>query len=102
MSTGACRASPQFLLDPTVKQKQALDRLVAEQRRLYNAALEERRGAWRWERRSVTRYEQYRTLTGLTAQEPALHRSADVNAAVNILRAGQAQRLEREANREVA
>ena len=62
-----CRAF-QFVLDPTVKQRQALDRLLVEQRRLYNAALEERRGAWRWERRSVTRFEQYRTLTGLAAQ----------------------------------
>ena len=31
---------------------------------LYNAALEERRGAWRWERRRVTKFEQYRELTG--------------------------------------
>ena len=60
------------MLDPTVKQRQSLDRLLVEQCRLYNAALEERRGAWRWERRSVTRYEQYRTLTGLADQEPAL------------------------------
>lgn len=60
------------MLDPTVKQRQALDRLLAEQCRLYNAALEERRGAWRWERRSVTRYEQYRGLTGLAEQEPEL------------------------------
>jgi putative transposase len=49
-----------------------LHRLLVEQCRLYNAALEERRGAWRLERRSVTRFDQYRTLTGLAAQEPAL------------------------------
>lgn len=60
------------MLDPTVKQRQALDRLLVEQCRLYNAALEERRGAWRLERRSVTRFEQYKTLTGLGEQEPAL------------------------------
>ncbi|MBV8305360.1 MAG: transposase, partial [Acidimicrobiia bacterium] len=35
-----------------------------------NAALEERRGAWTWERRSVSRYEQFRTLTGLRVVRP--------------------------------
>ena len=60
------------MLEPTVKQRQALHRLLSEQCRLYNAALEERRGAWRWERRSVSRYDQYKTLTGLAAQEPDL------------------------------
>lgn len=60
------------MLDPTVKQGQALNLLLIEQCRLYNAALEERRGAWQWERRSVTRFEQYRSLTGLADQEPTL------------------------------
>ena len=41
-----------------------MERLLGSQRELYNAALEERRGAWRWERRSVTRYEQHGHLTG--------------------------------------
>lgn len=36
-----------YLLKPTVKQSQSLERLLAAQRELYNAALEERRGAWR-------------------------------------------------------
>jgi putative transposase len=53
-----------LLLQPTVRQSRELDRLLTSQRSLYNAALEERRGAWRWERRAVTRYEQYRSLTG--------------------------------------
>jgi putative transposase len=66
-----CRAF-QFQLLPTVKQSRALTSLLAEQCRLYNAALEERRGAWRLERRSVSRFEQYRTLTGMADQEPAL------------------------------
>ena len=39
VSTGGCRAF-QFMLDPTVKQRQALDRLLVEQCRLYNAALQ--------------------------------------------------------------
>ena len=37
---------------------------------LYNAALEERRGAWRWERRSVSYVDQCRTLTSLRAVRP--------------------------------
>ena len=53
-----------FLLQPTIRQRTALERLLDGQRDLYNAALEERRGAWRWERRSVSRYEQFKELTG--------------------------------------
>jgi putative transposase len=53
-----------FLLQPTTRQRAALERLLDGQRELYNAALEERRGAWRWERRSVSRYEQFKELTG--------------------------------------
>ena len=53
-----------FLLQPTTSQREALERLLDVQRELYNAALEERRGAWRWERRSVSRYEQFKELTG--------------------------------------
>jgi putative transposase len=37
---------------------------------LYNAALEERRGAWRWEQRSVTYVEQCRTLSTLREVRP--------------------------------
>jgi len=53
-----------FLLQPTAGQRSALTRLLDAQRELYNAALEERRGAWLWERRRVTRFEQFRGLTG--------------------------------------
>lgn len=38
--------------------------LLRCQRELYNAVLEQRRGVWRWERRAVTKYEQYRELSG--------------------------------------
>ncbi|HVT78244.1 MAG TPA: transposase [Acidimicrobiales bacterium] len=62
----------QYALRPTVKQQRLLSSLLEEQRKLYNAALEERRGVWRWERRTVTRFEQNRTLTGLAQQEPVL------------------------------
>lgn len=54
----------QGLLQPTARQERRLYELLEAQRELYNAALEERRGAWRWERRSVTRFEQFGELTG--------------------------------------
>jgi len=37
---------------------------LGAQRELYNAALEERIGAWRYEHRSVSRFEQFKALTG--------------------------------------
>jgi len=49
---------------PTTNQVRGLDELLMWQRRLYNAALEERRGAWKLERRSVTKFDQYKQLTG--------------------------------------
>jgi len=58
------------LLSPTVRQRAALETLLALQCELYNAALEERRGAWRWERRSVSYVDQCRTLTGLRKSRP--------------------------------
>jgi len=64
-----CRAY-RFLLQPTTKQKARLDHLLAGQRELYNAALEERRGAWRWEGRTITKYEQFGTLAGLRDVRP--------------------------------
>jgi putative transposase len=60
------------LLQPTVRQAGLLERLLAAQRELYNAALEERRGAWSWERRRVTKYAQYRQLTELRELRPEL------------------------------
>lgn len=66
-----CRAH-QCVLAPTVKQTHALVQLLAIQGELYNAALEERRGVWKWEKRSVTRFEQYRSLSGMSEQQPAL------------------------------
>jgi putative transposase len=54
----------QGLLQPTKGQVQRLVEMLDAHRQLYNAALEERRGAWRLEHRSVTRFEQYSALTG--------------------------------------
>ena len=63
-----------YRLYPTARQRAALEDLFEIQRQLYNAALEERRGAWRWERRAVTRYDQYNGLTGAEEWCPELAR----------------------------
>jgi putative transposase len=63
-----------YRLHPTPRQRGALEELLEVQRQLYNAALEERRGAWRWERRAVTRYDQYNGLTGAGDWCPELAR----------------------------
>jgi putative transposase len=47
-----------------------LEQLLRIQCELYNAALEERRGAWKWERRSVSYFDQTRTLTTLREIRP--------------------------------
>jgi putative transposase len=61
-----------FLLQPTSRQRSGLERLCLGQSELYNAALEERRGAWAWERRSVSYVDQCRTLTETRAVRPDL------------------------------
>jgi putative transposase len=66
-----CR-SFRFLLSPTSRQRVALAGLLEIQRDIYNAALEERRGAWRWERRSVTYPDQCQALTALRAADPTV------------------------------
>jgi putative transposase len=53
-----------------VHQTQALLRQLGYQHELYNAALEERVGVWKWERRSVNYVDQCRTLTGLGDLRP--------------------------------
>ncbi len=59
-----------YRLHPTVKQTNVLAEQLNYQRELYNAALEERIGAWTWERRSVSYFDQCRTLTGLKEVRP--------------------------------
>jgi putative transposase len=54
----------QAVLQPTRRQRVALEDLLRVQRELYNAALEERIGAWKIEQRSVSKFEQYKHLTG--------------------------------------
>jgi len=64
-----CR-SYRYLLQPTIPQRMRLEQLLCNQCELYNAALEERRGAWKWERRSVSYFDQTRTLTTLREIRP--------------------------------
>jgi putative transposase len=66
---GRCRTY-RYKLSPTSRQRAALVRLLAIQCELYNAALEERRGVWRWERRSISFFDQCRTLTKLKEVRP--------------------------------
>lgn len=61
-----------YRLLPTAKQSARLEALLASQCRLYNAALEERKGAWRLEHRSVTLYEQINELTEAAQWAPEL------------------------------
>jgi len=71
MTMGRCR-SYRYLLQPTVPQRTRFEALLRNQCELYNAALEERRGAWTWERRSVSYIDQSRTLTTLRAARPEI------------------------------
>jgi putative transposase len=66
-----CR-SFKYLLSPTVRQRVGLVGLLSLQCELYNAALEERRGAWRWEHRSVSYVDQCRTLASLRGVRPEI------------------------------
>jgi putative transposase len=61
-----------YLLQPTSRQRSGLTRLCLGQCELYNAALEERRGAWAWEHRSVSYVDQCRTLTETREVRPEL------------------------------
>jgi putative transposase len=78
-----------YLLQPTTGQGAALERLLRHQCELYNAALDERRGAWKWERRSVNYIDQCRTLTELRPLRPEI-----LENGVTVCR-GTLQRLDR-------
>jgi putative transposase len=62
------------LLQPTAGQRRALTELLALQCEAYNAALEERRGAWRWEHQAVTRFEQFGQVKELHEVRPDVTR----------------------------
>lgn len=64
------RRSYKFLLRPTSRQAAALSECLEDTRQLYNAALEERREAWRMGRRRVTFYSQDAQLKEIRAADP--------------------------------
>jgi len=71
MASGASRSRTfRYRLHPTKLQTRSLLHQLDLQRELYNAALEERIGAWSWEHRSVTYYDQCLTVTGLKELRP--------------------------------
>lgn len=59
-----------YLLRPTAGQHARLAEMLEMQRQLYNAALEERIGAWRASRISITRFDQTKSLTTIRAEDP--------------------------------
>jgi len=78
-----------FRLHPTKLQTRALQRQLELQRELYNAALEERIGAWKVEVRTVSYFDQCRTLSGLKDVRPDV-----VNSGITLCR-GTLKRLDR-------
>jgi putative transposase len=64
------RRAYKFRLRPTKRQEAGLAECLEDTRQLYNAALEERREAWRMGRRKVTFYSQDAQLTEIRADDP--------------------------------
>ena len=64
------RRSYKFLLRPTAHQRAALESCLKDTRQLYNAALEERREAWRMRKVSVGYYDQTAQLKDIRATDP--------------------------------
>ena len=64
------RRSYKFLLRPTKRQQAALAECLEDTRQLYNAALEERREAWRMGHSKVTFYSQDAQLKEIRADDP--------------------------------
>jgi putative transposase len=64
------RRAYKFLLRPTKRQEAALSACLEDTRQLYNAALEERREAWRMGRHMVTFYSQDAQLKEIRADDP--------------------------------
>jgi putative transposase len=64
------RRSYKFLLRPTRNQVESLEACLEDTRQLYNAALEERREAWRMRKESVNFYSQHAQLKEIRAADP--------------------------------
>lgn len=68
--TETCRKAYKYKLDPTPEQQAKLDWTLWRCRELYNAALEERREAWRMRQVSIGYYEQKRDLPAIKDLRP--------------------------------
>jgi putative transposase len=73
------RRSCKFRLRPTRQQEAALNDCLEDTRQLYNAALEERREAWRMGGRKVTFYSQDVQLKEIRAHDPARYKRWSFN-----------------------
>jgi putative transposase len=82
----AVRCSYKFLLRPTRKQEAALGACLEDTRQLYNAALEERREAWRMGRRQVTFYSQDAQLKEIRAENPERYEHWSFNCERAVIR----------------
>jgi len=71
--------SYKFLLRPTAKQVAALEACLEDTRQLYNAALEERREAWRMRKVSVSLYSQTAQLKDIRAADPERYKRWSFN-----------------------
>ncbi len=79
MEPQSVRKTFQYKLKPTLEQERALDRTLLLCRHIYNAAIGERREAWRMRGVSVTYYQQKAELPGIKEAVPEY---AEVNAQV--------------------
>src|SRR2546430_10839438 len=61
------RRTFRYRIYPSVRQRLALEAQLGFACQIYNAALEQRRYAWRGRHRSVSLYEQFRELTDVRA-----------------------------------
>ena len=68
--TESCRKSFKYKLDPTPEQAEKLDWTLWRCRELYNAALEERKEAWRMRQVSLTYYDQQNQLPAIKELRP--------------------------------
>jgi putative transposase len=71
------RKTYHYTLKPTPEQERMLDRVLTLRRQAYNAAMSERREAWRMQGVSVPYYQQKAELPGIKEAIPAY---GEVNA----------------------
>ncbi|MHB8148372.1 MAG: helix-turn-helix domain-containing protein [Vulcanimicrobiaceae bacterium] len=75
-----------YRLYPSRAQEAALLDMLGLHQRLYNAALEQRKAAWRLQRKSLSAYDQSRDLTALRADDERYARLNAQSAQVTLQR----------------